>query len=788
MPAQSLELGDLDGDGRKDLLALGSSNGSSLAYPRILFFDKNGKPTDVIDPRILISSPLLIELEPSADPSHRSQQIAFTSEYGIGAAEFTSDRNVLPIPYPIQVLPEGWSYRVMRLGHVKQTLLNEVVLLFMSGDSNDTEGPGEIAEASTVTRLTGLPKPVDELIGPPIAANIVDTKSPCDEAVFAYRGDSRVYVFEPCDANGGLTDKNSPGKAAILPEPNTVGQTPIAALVNQEDTTLDLLIADTSAKPYVAFGRGDGLFAADLKNFDATLGKAWPVSVDRRKECPEVDTTFPLAVADLNGDGLSDWVTHKGVQLTESVHIDAALQQVQITACIYETPFDRQWSIAAVADVNGDGRLDVIAGSDAGADLDLWRGTGLSVLNQSVIITGGPVHHLATGDFDGDGVRDIVFDALKAVHDPDDSAHNTLSIAFGRVAQPPETAVDIGNFARIDQVETAKYEGLDSMDEIGVIATPSDSPGQQLSVFIGSSGRRPIAPMGLQAPGPLPGEMIEGYPLTLAGGNLLGGDLPSLLAESVVCHRDCGECQVDCVDCRVGCVNRLWLVPTASAGKFSVPMPSVSLPDSFVGFRYDEQTPSVRLVIGDVDGVGNDDALALTTDVTGSYVYMWRVTLPTQSGGWTQDPPVEVLSITPGKLTPASNPKLIDIVGDKGMDLVMIVGDANGRQRLGVVSNQNGTLDMARITYIDIPEASGVRAYAIAEVQGSPQLFVVADAATYAVGRVKTDAGWTLNAPEVIPDVPGGISIAVGNLAGYGLMDFAISDSQGLQLYAAERK
>jgi hypothetical protein len=768
IPAQSLELGDFDGDGRQDLLALGSVNGLWQAYPRILFFDDNGRQQDVIDPRIPISSPIVMALEPTNGQARQSQQVVFSSAYGIGAAEVTSDRTPLPIPYPIQVMPQGWSYRVMRLGQVKKADLNEVVLLFMSGD--DT-GPGIIADAATVGQLGTLPNSVSEFVGTPVAADLVDANSPCEEAVFAYRGSNQVYLFEPCDENGGLITTHSPRIVASLSGANAIGATPIPALVNTDDPHVDLLIADTSSKPHVAFGRGDGTFVADPSNPDTTMGEAWPVSVVKSDDCYlslEIDSGFPLAVADLNGDGVTDWVTRKGLQLTRSVTIDAVQHQVQIAGCVFEAPYARQWSIAKVADINGDRLLDVIAGSDIASDLDVWRGTGLNGLNQSAILTGGPVNHLNTGDFDGDGIKDIVFDALTTSHDSDDPASDTLSIAFGRVAQPPETPIEIGNFTTIDQVETAKYEGFDAMDEIGVIATPADSPGQQLSVFIGSAGRRPIAPMGLEAPSATPGEMIDGVPLTLAAGTLLDSSRPSLLVASIYCE---GECE-----------NRLWLVPNTS-GRFGIPLPSVVLPAQFVPFRFEDKELSVQLVVGDVDGDHNEDALAITTDLVGANINLWRVILPTKSDAWTQDPPITLLSNTPGRLIPASTPKLVDVDHDGLNDLVMIVA-VGDEQRLGVVRNRNGVLDISTIDYVDVPGGNTVRAFAGGEDRGHVRLLFITDEATYGVDAA-SEAGAELQ-PKLIPGISGGISIAAGDLVGYGLMDLAVGTSDGVQLYQEE--
>jgi len=97
---------------------------------------------------------------------------------------------------------------------------------------------------------------------------------------------------------------------AALGEDHSIEQGILVARVNQ-DSHLDLVLGDESGMPHVAFGRGDGTFAADPEAPEATLGTAWPMSVMRGAcaDTPPVDTRFPLAIGDLNADGVADWVS-----------------------------------------------------------------------------------------------------------------------------------------------------------------------------------------------------------------------------------------------------------------------------------------------------------------------------------------------------------------------------------------------------------------------------------------------------------------------------------------------
>jgi hypothetical protein len=777
--AESLQAGDFDGDGRQDLLALGSPNGYWQSFPRILFFDAAGHSQDIVDPRIAISSPILLSGEASDGKVVSTPQVVFTSSEGIGAVHVTADRTVIPIAYPIQVLPQGWSYRFVRLRGNAQSFLKESVIIFMHDSTTAASDPGVIMAVTSSTKLAPMPKAQELLTGPPVAANVVDDAktSPCDEVLLTFRGDDQVYLLQPCDELGNwVTTDQAPGAVVSLANSHTISQPPIVTRIDDRDAHLDLLIADETdnATPYIAFGQGDGSFAADPNNVAATLRTAWPVSVVRGDSCPllsNVEHGFPLAVSDLNGDGLADWVTRSGVQLTQSVTVDATQKQVNIIACPVNRPSLTQWTAASIADFNRDNLLDVVAGSNSEPDLDFLQGTSVDALNPSVITTRGPLNQMAVGDFDGDQISDIAFDVVTSTTNQSTvSMSHTLSIAFGHFSESPETPSDLGDFAAIDQMIAAKYSGIDAIDELGVIATPSDTSGQQLSVFSGTSGRHPIAPIGLEVPASN-GDLVSGDPLALAAGNLSDYKYLSLVSVSIHCET---------VNDNIECTHRLWLVPGTATGRFGIPVPSAPLPAEFLPFRRDELQLSVYLLVGDIDGSAPDEALAITTDVAGSNIDLWRIIVPASGTDWLQQGTVELLGTTPGTLTSSSHPKLADVNGDGLDDLVIIVDDGGGNQRLGIVINQNGSLALSQVNYVALG-ARQARGFATFPTNGHARLWTVTDDGTYEV-TASTDAGNQFAANSV-NGLPGGSSIAVGNFAGYGLTDLALGTANGVQLF-----
>jgi hypothetical protein len=168
---------------------------------------------------------------------------------------------------------------------------------------------------------------------------------------------------------------------------------PLAAADFNGDGNLDLIVTGTSYDgtdwyPAIALGKGDGTF-----RLGASLGDTFYL-------------TYP-AVGDLNGDGKLDIAMpafnyYQGNPIT-SVFMGNG-DGTFATPVTYSSPQD--WvSTAALADLSGDGRLDIITD---GIQV-LWNnGHGTFTNDANVNVEGSSfVGGVAVGDFNGDGILDF---------------------------------------------------------------------------------------------------------------------------------------------------------------------------------------------------------------------------------------------------------------------------------------------------------------------------------------------------------------------------------------------
>ena len=135
---------------------------------------------------------------------------------------------------------------------------------------------------------------------------------------------------------------------------------------------------------------------------------------------------FEIVAADINGDGRSDLVIGEG-SVSQGYAVTVAFSKIDGT---FDTPIvtavnGYTGAGIAVADMNGDGYLDVVMTTQSGPGVDilLGHGDGTFTEQDNVGTFGG--NSITTGDFNGDGKQDIAV----GQHDG-----NTVSIMLNTTA------------------------------------------------------------------------------------------------------------------------------------------------------------------------------------------------------------------------------------------------------------------------------------------------------------------------------------------------------------------
>lgn len=147
----------------------------------------------------------------------------------------------------------------------------------------------------------------------------------------------------------------------------------------------------------VLLGSGTGMFAAS-KGF----------RMEAHTPLGNAERPCALALGDLDGDGAPDIVAN----IDESPQVAVLFNRGD---GVFEPAAHSPIEVALpthsirLADLDGDGRLDLLTGSAAGEGIAVSRGQGDGTFGPSIAVgSTGRVASVATGDFDGDGRLDLV--------------------------------------------------------------------------------------------------------------------------------------------------------------------------------------------------------------------------------------------------------------------------------------------------------------------------------------------------------------------------------------------
>jgi hypothetical protein len=224
------------------------------------------------------------------------------------------------------------------------------------------------------------------------------------EIVVANYSDNTVSVLRNIGAVGSITN-NSFAPQVTFP----TGTDPHAVAIAD---------MDGDGKPdLVTVNSGNTSQAMSVLRNTSTVGN---ISFSSHVDFPCLSYSYCLAIGDLDGDGKPDVI----IGSQSSGDAVSVYRNTSMPGSITTNSFAHRVDFAAggwvntvtVGDLNGDGKLDVVAGTQLPSQLDVFINTSTpgsftnsSLASPIVFTPGNNIYGVSIGDLDGDGRPDIVF-------------------------------------------------------------------------------------------------------------------------------------------------------------------------------------------------------------------------------------------------------------------------------------------------------------------------------------------------------------------------------------------
>ncbi|WP_437737474.1 hypothetical protein [Sorangium sp. So ce1335] len=796
--AQRLLTGDLDGDGRGDLVGVGSTSLEAL------YFDANSTVGTQVSIPSAGDTPALARLTDDA-----TTDIALSVGPGVAILSGQPGRTFAPVPvlasvFPLEPLigakPGMVTLRGARLLPVGSTPEDgQTWVALVAGTVTGTGGaaPEDVivvvqGAASDGLLLLGQQRGRRDVAGPLVSADL--DGGGLHEVVVALADDSAVRVYSP---DGGAHT------AVELPAGARIAGAPFLRDVTG-DGILDLLVGATCAQRDpglpahaacyeldVAEGAGGGAFG-DMQPYGDL---SYPAGEAGSQRSPGLGA--PIAVGDLNGDGVLDVVDPGAVRLGKAR-----------TSPPYRVEFDRlapakgrRWTSAVIADLTGNGVPDVITGSADATDLTFFNGVPGALpsdfkLNELKIPTLGNVSSFVVGDFDGDLLPDLSF-AESAGSSLSSAAHPTLAVCFGRYMKAPEAPVRLGAFEGLLDVAAVRLpEPDDAVDDVSVLF--SHGGDIAFSLIEGSSSRSLLPPLPLVREGDVrqAGELRAAK--SIAG--RFTGARSEIASLTIVPPRPGSS---------AGLAD-LWLLPAVEADAIAMVdknQQRISLPAELIPSR--EPAWALDGVAVDLEGDGADEiVLSLPVEVaeedaaagSGAPALEGAVVLVRRGASGALGVPESAIAPAPGTLY--GGLRAGDVNGDERADVVGIAYRLEpgtrriAASRLAVFWNTgDGALDApvelepADAGLEDL--ASEVTSVDFARIdEGSGRaLVVLTRGAAYALDACGDEAaachdlGGHLLRSRKLDGIPGGSAIATCDVLGDGVDDLGVLSDGALRVH-----
>ncbi len=625
---------DFDGDQRADALSLEPINDIGTTRMEFVYFNGSGQVSELRPFPKPLGSPVSRDVDGDG-----SADIAF-AERGIGLLRGRADRGFIPDTFAAYRLPA----RAVRMFGVSEEVIDQASPIVALTTLDDVPGIyAPEASLQSLRRIGALPAPVEDLAGEPAVGDVFEDReaSPCRELVYALARAREFRIVDLCtrDESGALLWREQVSETVVqLPAKLRIELAPRLLDVDL-DGHLDVLLG-AGGQSLVAYGDGASvgtpqyLELSALAEVEDVAPGAWPL---------------PLAVGDVSGDGAPDFVFPSGLYVSY-VGPDAKLR--------YDVSYvntGAAWTQAVIQDFNRDARLDVVAASASGLNIDFFNGQGGRYLPASSLPSGAPVEYLISGDFDGDSIEDVAF----AERPPSAGKPSSIRVAFGKSAGPPEAPVAIASVHGVEQLGVLRELGIAS-----IVVASSDGSGDErsgaLTLLAGSPDRLPLAPHRLTSIAQ-DGSIEESEAFSLAMGSFLLPDSHDVVALSAS---------------GPPLKWSLWVVPSVEQGRAAPARLEVPWDERLAPFRVVAESGRVDVAAasGDFDRDGLDDvAFAMPADEGAHCAVMTLRSINPPSAR------TDVLFLA--QPCPRAAPVCADLNGDGAPDLALLLGELDAGQR-----------------------------------------------------------------------------------------------------------
>jgi hypothetical protein len=316
---------------------------------------------------------------------------------------------------------------------------------------------------------------------------------PQSVAIADVNGDGKADIISSNEDSGDVTILlgNGDGTVNVPTIGYATGGYPQAPAVIADfngDGFADIMVADREYSVVFLKGYGDGTFRAALNYYSPV-----PVST--------YAAGFTVASGDFNGDGYPDFVLGNCCNSTMGVTVflsrpDGSLQPG--VNYVNSSVSNSDLRYVAVADVNKDGKLDIVVEDDANGNVQIFSGAGDGTFTTGSTFAsdtqGGYPEGLITGDFNGDGFQDI---AVANTNDGGEDVAILLNDGTGNFLAP--VTYSLSNSFYTLQMAVADLNGDGKLDLIVPL-----SSGQDVAILLGNGDGTFQAEADLAMPGAYP--------------------------------------------------------------------------------------------------------------------------------------------------------------------------------------------------------------------------------------------------------------------------------------------